>query len=72
MEASIEAPFVDGTPKERPSREEIMRAKDAFVENDDFEPEKAIEAAIDKRKFLTKRLLNDHEFFRLRGLPNLF
>ena len=39
-----------------------MRTKDAFVENDDFEPEKVIEAAIDNRKFLIKMLLNDHEF----------
>ena len=40
----------------------ILHTKDAFVEIDDFDPEKAIKAAIDKRKFLMKRLLNDHEF----------
>ena len=33
----------------------IMHTKDAFVKNDDFDPEEAIETAIDKRKFFIKR-----------------
>ena len=39
-----------------------MCTKRAFVENDYFDPEEAIEAAIDKRTFFIKRLSNDHEF----------
>ena len=32
------------------------------MKNDDFDPEEAMEAAIDKRKFLIRRLLNDYSF----------
>ena len=31
-----------------------MRTKDAFVDNDDFDPEEAMEAAVDKKKILIK------------------
>ena len=40
----------------------IMQTKDAFVDNDDFVPEEATEAAVDKRKFLIKKLLKDYTF----------
>ena len=40
----------------------IVRTKDALVENDDFDPEEALEAAVDMRKFLIKRLLKGHNF----------
>ena len=40
----------------------IMHTEDALVENDDFDPEEALEAAVDKRKFLIKRLLKGHNF----------
>ncbi len=39
-----------------------MQTKDAFVENDDFDPEEAMKAAVDKRKFLIKKLLKDYSF----------
>ena len=39
-----------------------MQRKDAFVDNDDFDPEEAMEAAVDKRKFLIKKLLKDYTF----------
>ena len=40
----------------------IMQTKYAFMDNDDFDPEEAMEAAVDKRKFLIKRLLKDYSF----------
>ena len=40
----------------------IMHTKDALVENDDFDPEEALEAAVDMRKFLIKMLLKGHNF----------
>ena len=40
----------------------IMHTKDALVENDDFDPEEALEAAVDKRKFLIRRLLKGYDF----------
>ena len=43
--------------KNDPVHKKIMQTKNAFVDNDDFDPEKAIEAAVSKRKFLIKRLL---------------
>ncbi len=33
-----------------------------FVDNDGFDPEEAMEAAVNKRKFLIKRLLKDYSF----------
>ena len=48
--------------KKDPVHKKIMHTKDALMENDDFDPEEAMEAAIDKRKFLIKRLLKDHGF----------
>ena len=39
-----------------------MQRKDAFADNDDFDPEEAMEAAVDKRKFLIKKLLKDYTF----------
>ncbi len=38
----------------------ILQTKDAFVDIDDFNPEEAMEAAVDKRKFLIKKLLKDY------------
>lgn len=51
---------MDKTTKD-PVHGKIMQTKDAFVENDNFDAEEAIEAAVDQRRFLIKRLLNDHE-----------
>ena len=48
--------------KNDPVHKKIMQTKEAFVENDDFDPEEAIEAAIDKRKFLIKRILKNYSF----------
>ena len=45
-----------------PVHKKIMQTKDAFVENDDFAPEEAMEAAVDKRKFLIKKLLKYYSF----------
>ena len=39
-----------------------MQTKDAFVDNDDFDPEEAMEAAVGKRKFLIKKVLKDYTF----------
>ena len=38
---------------------QIMKTKDAFANDDNFDPEEALEAAVDKRKFLMKRLFGD-------------
>jgi hypothetical protein len=32
------------------------------VDNDQFDPEEAMQAAVDKRKFLIKKLLKDYTF----------
>ena len=45
-----------------PVHKKIMQTKDAFVDNDDFDQEEAMEAAVDKRKFLIKKLLKDYSF----------
>ena len=48
--------------KKDPVHKKIMQTKDALAENDDFDPEEAMEAAVDKRKFLIKRLLKGYDF----------
>ena len=48
--------------KKDPVHKKIMQTKEAFVENDDFDPEEAIEVAIEKRKFLIKRILKNCSF----------
>ena len=45
--------------KKGPVHKQIMKTKDAFVNDDNFDPEEALEAAVDKRKFLMKRLFGD-------------
>ena len=39
-----------------------MQTKDAYMKNDHFDAEEATEAAIDKRKFLIKRLFKRLQF----------
>jgi hypothetical protein len=41
--------------KKDPVHKNIMHTKDALVENDDFDLEEPLEAAVDKRKFLIRR-----------------
>ena len=38
--------------KKDPIHKQIMKTKDAFVNDDNIGPEEALEAAVDKRKFL--------------------
>ena len=45
-----------------PVHKKIMQTKDAFVDNDHFDPEEAMQAAVDKRKILIKKLLKDYTF----------
>jgi hypothetical protein len=42
--------------KKDPVHKKIMHTKDALVENDDFDPEEALEAAVDMKKLFIKRL----------------
>jgi hypothetical protein len=48
--------------KKDPVHKKIMHTKDELVENGDFDPEEAMEAAVDKRKFLIRRLLKGYNF----------
>ena len=48
--------------KKDPVHKKIMQTKDAIAENDYFDPEEALEAAVHKRKFIIKRLLKGHNF----------
>ena len=48
--------------KKDPVHKKIMQTKDAFVNNEDFDPEEAMKAAVNKRKFLIKRRLKDYSF----------
>ena len=45
-----------------PVHKKIIQTKDAFVNDDDFDPEEAMEAAVNKRKFLIDRHLRDYNF----------
>ena len=51
---------MDGANKERPNTQSDYENERRFSKTDDnFEPEEALEGAIDKRKFLMKRLFGD-------------
>ena len=54
--------FPMDTTTKYPGHKKIMQAKDALVNGDDFDPEEAMEAAVNKRKFLIKRRLKDDSF----------
>ena len=43
--------------KKDPIHKKIMATRDDYVNNNMFDPDEAIAAAVDKRKFLLKRLL---------------
>ena len=45
-----------------PVHKKIMHTKDELVENDDFDPGEAMEVAVDKKKFLIRRLLKGYKF----------
>ena len=49
--------------KRDPVHRKIMRTKDTFVDEDDFDPDEALTAAIKKRNFLLERLLEDRQYF---------
>ena len=40
--------------KKDPEHKKIMQTKDALVNDDDFDPEEAMEAAVNRRKFVIK------------------
>ena len=55
------SPSIDHTNEERPNSQTDYEneIKDAFANDDNFDPEEALEDAADKRKFLMKRLFGD-------------
>ena len=48
--------------KKDPVHKKIMQTYPAFVNDDDFDPEEALEATVNKRKFLIERRLKDYSF----------
>ena len=48
--------------KKDPIHKQIMKTKDAFVNDDNFDPKETMEAAADERKFLMKRLFDDTRY----------
>ena len=53
--------------KKDPVHQKIMQTRDSFVDSDDFDPDEAMEAAVNKRKFPIKRLLKDYSFTEENG-----
>ena len=49
--------------KKDPTHKKIMATRDDYVNNNMFDPDEAIAAAVKKRKFLLKRLLEDQGRF---------
>ena len=47
-----------------------MNTRDEFINSDDFDHDEALEAAVDKRKFLVKRLLKDNSFIEDENADN--
>ena len=40
-----------------------MKTRDAFIAEDEFDPDEALVAAVKKRKFLLERMLEDRQHF---------
>ena len=40
-----------------------MKTRDAFVADDEFDPDEALVAAVKKRKFILERMLEDRQHF---------
>ena len=49
--------------KKDPVHRKIMQTKEALINEDSFDPDEALPAAVDKRKFLLKKLLKDQGRF---------
>ena len=49
--------------KKDPVHRKIMETRKRFVEDDSFDPDEAMEAATEKRKFLLQRMLDDRRYF---------
>ena len=49
--------------KKDPVLGKIIKTRDAFVAEDEFDPEEALVAAVKKRKFLLKGMLEDRQHF---------
>ena len=49
--------------KKDPVHKKIMETKEARVNEESFDPDEALSAAVDKRKFLLKQLLEDQGRF---------
>ena len=49
--------------KRDPVHRKIMKTRDAFVADDEFDPDEALVAAVIKRKFLLERMLEDRQHF---------
>ena len=45
--------------KKDPVHKKIIKTKNALVNDDDFDPQETMEAAVNKRKFLIKRRLKE-------------
>jgi len=56
--------------KKDPVHRKIMQTKREFIDNDDFGTQEALEAAIDKRKFLIKKHLKNYDIFENDGENN--
>ena len=48
----------------------VMNKRDEFINSDDFDHDEALEAAVDKKKFLLKRLLKDNTFIEGENADN--
>ena len=49
--------------KRDPVHRKIMKTRDAFVADDEFDPDQALVAAVKERKFLLERMLEDRQRF---------
>ena len=49
--------------KRDPVHRKIMKTRDAFVAEDEFDPDEALVAAVKKRKFLLERMLENRQHF---------
>ena len=49
--------------KKNPVHKKIMHTRDKFLEDEGFDPDEALQASVEKRKFLLKQLLDNYQLY---------
>ena len=70
LQKDLERIYLERLLRKNRVHRKAMNTRDEFINSDDFVHDEALEAAVDKRKFLLKRLLKDNTFIEGESADN--